>query len=648
MDETGKDLHACLLELTGEQAYLPLAAGYLAAYAAKDEEIRRRVRISLVLEHAQSGIDRLLHQIVRAGVPDVLAISCQGWSVPVADEIARRVRTLNPDATIVYGGNHVSHQGRDFFASRPYADILVNGEGEETFRDILLRCLVDRRDPDLADVPGLSFRTKTGEMVTTPDRERLANLDEIPSPYLHGLLDEFLDSCETALLETNRGCPYHCSFCYWGQAVGQRLHSFSYDRLKAEMTLLAARGIDSWYICDANFGILRQDADIVDEIVRLRQEYGFPKTVHTNWAKNSNQRIVELCAKLNKGGVHSTYTLALQSTTESALQLANRANMKINKIGEIARLCRQHGVVPRGELIWGLPGETYQEFLRSYDDLAEYTDALSVYPLYILPNTEYHRSQEVLGIVTTKVEPDTDYAYCVEHAQMTADDFLAGLRFIISNNILKVGGILFRLYPRVAWSVAGVPYHRTIEGLADWVLNTDHPVAQRFKKYYRSPLTTHRQSLTEVWLTLKRDRAGLLDMVHQYLEATVHSALAEQGAQVEVLREALRFDAETYPVMDSRIREEQESVEERYVRTSTFAYDFLSVKHGESRQLTPGRFVYTIDHPAGLWRYPIENWYFGLLSYQAKVARIQENSTEPDRQAELIRAGDHTLRKVSL
>lgn len=629
LDPTGKEVHACLVELTGEQAYLPLAAGYLTAYAAKSEELRRRVRISMVLEHAQAGIERLMRQILRDGVPDLVAFSCQGWAMPMADEIVKRLHELKNDIFVVYGGNHVSHEGQNFFRERPNVNVLVNGEGEETFREILVHYLDSPQAPDLSGVPGLSFQTSNGDVVTNADRERLADLDEIPSPYLSGILDHYLANCETALLETNRGCPYHCSFCYWGQAVGQRLHAFSLDRLRAEMKLLAERGVDSWYICDANFGILPQDAEIVDEIVRLRGEYGFPRTVHTNWAKNSNQRIVALCAKLNNGGVHSTYTLALQSTTEPALQLANRANMKINKIHEIARLCRKHGVVPRGELIWGLPGESYTEFLQSYDDLAGYTDALSVYPLYILPNTEYYRRRDELGIVTQKAEPDTDYAYCVQHSRMNSEDYLRGLRFIISNNILKVGGILFRLYPRIAWSVAGIPYHQTIDGLSDWVLATNHPVAQRFKKYYEAPLTMHRQSLTEVWLTIKRDRDGLLDMVSSYLESTAHASLAGQRDKLAVLREALKFDAETYPIVDSRGREEQESVDGRYVRTAAYNYDFLSIKHGDSLQPDPRQVVYSINHPAGLWRYPIENWYFGLIGYQAKVERVPGDPAGP-------------------
>lgn len=619
-----------LVELSGERGYLPLAAAFLAAYALRDPQVEEQVRVALVIEHTQIQVEHLLRRVLRDGVPDVLGVSCQGWSLPVVDAMARRLRALRPDMLIIYGGNHVSHQGERFFRTRLHVDVLVNGEGEATFHEVLLRYLAGGRHVDLVGVSGLSYLAG-GSVVTNPDRERIADLDTIPSPYLTGLLDDHLAKCETALLETNRGCPYRCSFCYWGQAVGQRLHAFSAERLRQEMTYLATRGVDSWYICDANFGILPQDAEVVDEIVRLRERHGFPRTVHTNWAKNSNRRIVEICGRLNNGGVHSTYTLALQSTTPSALDLAHRANMKINKISEMAQLCRQQGVVPRGELIWGLPGETYAEFLSSYDDLARHTDALSVYPLYILPNTEYADKIDQYRIVTERAEVDTDYEYCVQHNHMTYEEFLTGLRFIVSNNILKVGGVIFRLFPRVAHSI-GIPFHETIGRFGDWTVASDHPVAQRFRRYYMSPVSTHRQSLTEVWLALRRDRAGLLDAIKSYIETSICPRVPDRD-DVNLLCEAFRFDAETYPLVDSREQEERDSLDGSYRRTIAFQYDFLSMKLGDSARPAPGHFVYSIEHPAGLWRYPVANWYFGLIGYQAKVARADPSVAPGERAA---------------
>jgi radical SAM superfamily enzyme YgiQ (UPF0313 family) len=615
----------CLVELTGERGYVALAAAYLAASAKADGALSRELDIALVIEHCQEPVARIIERVVADGIPDILGLSCQGWSIRQSDRIAEHVRAVNPNVLVIYGGNHVSCQGAAFFANRPYADVLVNGEGEVTFRELLRQYLESPDKPDFSGIPGVSFRRHSGEIADNPERPRLEDLDSIPSPYLNGLLAGQLDRGDTALLETNRGCPYHCSFCYWGEAVGQRLHRFTLDRLKAEMEFLARSQIDSWYICDANFGLTSQDSLIVDEILRMRREHGFPRTVHTNWAKNSNARIVQLCARLNQGGVHSSYTLALQSTTELALTLANRANMRINRIDEISRMCRQHGVVPRGELIWGLPGEDYPSFLKSYDTLAMYTDALSVYPLYVLPNTEYSRRRDHYGIVTRRAEPDTDYEYCVQHALMSFEDYLRGMRLIVSNNVLKVGGAFMRLYPRVAYAVAGIPFSRTIGEFGEWVLATDHPAAQRFRSYFEDPLNSHRQSLSETWLAIARDRDGMLGMVADYAEERLHRGQPEPVR--EILRQAIRFDRDTYPIMDDPRREQYEAQMGRYSRFAEFDYDFLGLKQGRDCSWQPGRYRYLIEHPAGLWRYPMGNWYFGLISF---LGRAEQTGPVPE------------------
>ena len=338
----------------------------------------------------------------------------------------------------------------------------------------------------------------------------------------------------------------------------------------------AARSIHG-YICDANFGILRQDQELLEYAVWLHREFGFPKTFNTNWAKNSNERIVKMCARLNKAGIHSAYSLSLQSTTPEALRLANRANMRINRIEEIATLCRERDVVPRGELIWGLPGESYEQFLHSYDDLSEYTDSLHVYPHYLLPNTGYIRKKDEYKIAMEQGELDTDYFYCVGHRDMTREDFMKGLRFIVSNNVLKIGSVFFRLYPRVAHHVAGIRFAHTIEAFGDWVVNSAHPMAGRFKKFYRFPLATHRLSLGATWQTLRDDRDALLDMFELYIEETF---IAGQDARTaSVLRGAFAFDAASYPLMDTEA-EEETTPGAHYLREENFEFDFLSFKRG--------------------------------------------------------------------
>jgi len=311
--------------------------------------------------------------------------------------------------------------------------------------------------------------------------------------------------------------------------------------------------------------------------------------------------------------VHSTYTLAMQSSTPEALTIAHRSNMKINRIDELASLCRRRGVVPRGELIWGLPGESITEFYRSYDNLARHTDALSVYPLYILPNTEYHERRSELGIVTRRVEQDTDYAYCVAHDQMTEADFIEGLRFIVANNILRVGSTFARVFPRVASDLGGVPFHQSIGRLVSWIDTDDSPMAERFRPYFEDPLNLHRQSLTAVWLAILRERDRLLGFFVDYVEGAVCAGL-DAGVTADVM-DAARYDATTFPV----VRRDAAHDDGTYTSWAEFTHDWRAYGRGAGGADEPRPTRFRVRHRAGLAEYPISNWYFGLAAFQADL-----------------------------
>ena len=608
----GDKQRVLLVEPPGMKGYLPIAAAYLVAAAQGCPDVDAAYDFKLQFDVYNQPFEEVLEECLLYK-PDIIAFSCQGWAILRADALAGKLVAALPDCIIMFGGNHVSNQSPGFFEGREHVDILVHGEGEFTFRDLLKSFLTLETTEHLSEIAGISFRAEDGRIVDTGSRPRIEDIDEIPSPYLTGVVSLDANRTTSALIETNRGCPYHCSFCYWGAAVQSKVRRFSMERLFAEFELLAKAGIDTWFICDANFGILKRDLELTDKIIELRQTYGFPRVVNTNWAKNSNERIVEICSRLNKAGIHSSYTLALQSTDPHTLDLANRKNMSVNKIEEIARLCRASGVVPKGELIWGLPGENYETFLKSYDDLAYYTDTLSVYPLYILPNTEYHRNIERYKIKTKRVEVDSVYEYCIEHADMGQADFERGLRFIVSNNILRIALGIFYVYPRVLRDLTGVGYAQTIERFPDWVMSGRNETVRSFIKFFRFPLSLHRQSLAETWKLLRADRTGLLNAIRQYLEEEFHADLPTE--QRTVLLEALEFDFALFPRSSAAFSVEGEIEREE----RSFDYDFLPVYLGDSFSNSRSQRRYEFSYLEGFDSYPIENLYFGLPSFRASV-----------------------------
>jgi radical SAM superfamily enzyme YgiQ (UPF0313 family) len=214
-----------------EKLSMPLALGYLKAYAQKDEQIRNSVEFQIFNYRGPDQPIRMVPEVLIEQTPDILACSCWGWNFRNFGQLATTFRQIRPQGWSIFGGTHVAYQAERVFRLYPDVDIIVNGEGEITFSHLVRAYLAGRSKHDLSDIRGISFRTASGEIVTTEDEPRIKELDTIPSPFLTGaipLVDdkgEFLYDAVT--METNRGCPYSCAYCYWGGATGQKIHSFS-------------------------------------------------------------------------------------------------------------------------------------------------------------------------------------------------------------------------------------------------------------------------------------------------------------------------------------------------------------------------------------------------------------------------------------
>lgn len=404
---------------------MPLAVGYIKAMVQADTGLAADVDMRICNLSGGQTIASMAQTLFADEVPDVLAFSVLGWNFRAFGCLAETFRQLNSSGLVVFGGNHVANQGSRVFRLFPDVDIVVNGEGELTFPNLLRRYLARLDRHDFGGVKGLTYRTADGEIVGNPDQERIADLETIPSPFLTGAIEmadhkgEF--RYDVALMETNRGCPYSCAFCYWGGATGQKIRRFSNDRLREELELFGRLKVPSIVLCDANFAVHRHDLEFVETFIRTREKFGFPRTLDTSWAKNKSQVFYSIVKRMKEAGLRSSFTLALQTMTEPALELMNRNNMKINDWRDLVEWLAEEGLECYAELIWGAPGDSYAEFLDGYDRLAQHTSRIAVYPLQVLPNTAYDRDRAQHGFVTVRGEDD-DFEYVLGHGGSTLQD----------------------------------------------------------------------------------------------------------------------------------------------------------------------------------------------------------------------------------
>ena len=221
----------------------PLALGMIMAYAMEHKD-------GLLQELYDFRPDWILTPAKveqYSAEPGVYLFSSYLWSGDKNLTMSAHVKEQNPQNVTIHGGPQVPKYEGDvvaFFAANPHVDITVRGEGEITAAEILeaLAPQLGKGPVDLsvlADVPGLSYRDGD-RVVRSADRDRLAELDVVPSPYLNGLFDTFAEgwrdliegsagtdrfvtNLPAAIIETNRGCPYGCTFCDWGSATLSRI-----------------------------------------------------------------------------------------------------------------------------------------------------------------------------------------------------------------------------------------------------------------------------------------------------------------------------------------------------------------------------------------------------------------------------------------
>jgi radical SAM superfamily enzyme YgiQ (UPF0313 family) len=459
---------------------MPLAAGYLKAAALGDERIRRQTDITL---HNFRGGDRLItmaHEIFRHHPPDIIAFSVLGWNFREFGALAETFKQVNPDGWVIFGGTHVANQAARTFRLFPDVDIVVNGEGELTFVDLIRARLDGASRHGLASVAGISFKSKDDEIVTTLPRPRIEDLDIIPSPFLSGAI-ELTDEAgrfryDVALMETNRGCPYKCSFCYWGGAVGQRIRAFSRQRLRAELELFARHKVHTIVLCDANFGILPIDAEFMDDMISVREEYGYPRALETSWAKNKSAVFYDIVRTMKRAGMRSSFTLALQTLSDDALATMNRRNMKLNEWEDLAAWLDREGLDCYAELIWGAPGETAESFMQGYDRLSKHVSRIAVYPLHLLPNTEYTEKKAEYGIVAVRGDDD-DFEYILSHNTMTLDDNRMVKRFLFWSRVMAENAVLRHVWIGLR-ELTGITQSRVLRGLDEWIGAVDDPAAE--------------------------------------------------------------------------------------------------------------------------------------------------------------------------
>jgi len=337
----------------------PLGIAYLAAV------LRERGYECQIIDADILELDakRVLRR-VRSRKPSMFGLSCNIVNYPGCRALTGFIRSNFPDSLIVTGGPFASSQP-ELCLSEMGADAVAIGEGEETIKEIAGRFTGSLSS--LGGIKGLLIAKEKGDMVETPQRPLIENLDEIPFPARDLLprghpYGSRLRGFPADAILTSRGCPYHCTYCN-KEIYLNRFRARSVENVMAEIDLLSNKhGIRQLDVLDENFTLDKNRAEkILDEIISR------PYTMYINMMNGIRaDRLSEhLVNKMRLAGVFCV-SIGVESGDQEIVDRCKK-RLDLNKVLDATRWLRKAGIIVYGNFMFGLPGDTPETMQRTLD-----------------------------------------------------------------------------------------------------------------------------------------------------------------------------------------------------------------------------------------------------------------------------------------
>ncbi|MDH3886164.1 MAG: B12-binding domain-containing radical SAM protein [Desulfobacterales bacterium] len=364
----------------------PLGLAYLAAAL---EQAGGQVKILdyVVCPYRREALESVLKEFK----PHVTGATAVSMTFDHAKQVLKNVKTIDSHVLTVMGGPHVTFCARETLETFPELDVVVLGEGEETFVD-LTKAL--ERAQHLDTVNGITYRIGS-QIKTTAKRKLIQNLDSLPLPARHLLpLGRYRALGLPISMTTSRGCPYKCIFCVGRKMVGAKVRYHSIDRVVAELEDLASLKFQQINIADDLFTANQKHCFAVCEEMRKRK-------IDINWTSFARVDTVSetLLSKMKAAGC-TAVSFGIESANPDILKTIKKG-ITVQQVIDAVRMCRRVGIRPYASFILGLPGETPETIKETTDFAASLQQEGLAYGFHILapfPGTEVREQSDRLGI----------------------------------------------------------------------------------------------------------------------------------------------------------------------------------------------------------------------------------------------------------
>jgi len=332
----------------------PLGLAYLAAVLEQNDfEVRIMDCPVCEMDHEKLKAD------VASFEPTLVGIASMTATIPSALKSARVAKEACPDAKVIMGGPHATFADTEILTEEAAVDIVVRGEGEETLLELAQNSpKLDR----LGEIKGITFR-ENDQIVKTPDRPFIQNLDELPRPaYKYLPIEKYrIHGRKFLPIMTSRGCPFQCSFCVASQMFGAKFRARSPKNVVDELEWLRdeyeAEGVsfhDDTLTLDR-----KRILDICDEIIerKIRLAWGCQTRV--------DQVSREVLSKMRKAGCNEV-SFGVESGCQRILDAVHK-RVSIQQCENAIKWAKDEGLFVAVSTIVGYPGETKETMKQTLD-----------------------------------------------------------------------------------------------------------------------------------------------------------------------------------------------------------------------------------------------------------------------------------------
>ena len=355
--------------------------------------------------------DDELKSVMQSFNPQVVGIGVMTIECKYGFIDAAKVKEINPEVTIIFGGPHCSHEPK-FILNDPNVDLMVSGEGDISIVE-LIQALEE--GTDISNISGIAYK-KNGTYIRTTDRPVIRDLDNFDQEY--DLIDlERYFNFQSSMdffpvyrnkrfipLVTSRGCPFKCTYCHdiFDKSIQYRSPKAVVDEIEY---LINKYGVREFHIVDDVFNVNMKRAKLVlDAIIQknLNIHISFPNGLRADFFDD------ELIDKMQRAGVYRM-ALGIESGSQRIQDMIQK-DLDINIIyGVVEKLTRARMSV-HGFFMLGFPSETRKEMEATIDfacDLGLTTANFSL----VIPNPGTDLRQTFIESRESNFEDFSEYTF---------------------------------------------------------------------------------------------------------------------------------------------------------------------------------------------------------------------------------------------